>query len=905
VALLLVLAALALRLYHIDAHGLWNDEGLTARYASLPVGHLVATIAADDPHPPLYYLVIHVWGLVAGPTDFAIRLPSALFGALTVAALYALGRRIGGRATATLAALFAAASPLLVWYDQEARMYALLVLGATVSTLLLHRARQRGAWSAWVLHAAVLATTLHVHYFAAFLAAWHGLLVERATRWRPDRWRALLALALAAGAFVPWLLSTQTLGYQGWMEPVDFENALRRAAWAFAVGTSIYPEWGWLLSAPMLAAAALGTLALALRRPRADLWLIAGWAVVPVLASYTFGALTGRPSFHERYVIAGTPAVLLLAALGITALAGLTRGAWGGAPKGARGALAKEPGERVQRDAHGAVWPTARALASGATAITLTAGILLADTRSLLWHFTDPHFAKEDVRAAARFIDARADPTDGLLAAPGRADLYNRYKTTSLDLEVTDVAPHELEPLLESFVRDKPRLWYLPHDADIDRQAELWLDARAYRLDDRWFGLAPLKSWLFATDPPGAGATATLTRRDTAALRVTSLRHAVEPTRDGHVARIVADWTRLTDLPSNPKASLRLLDSRERTVVQRDFPIGGELSPIDARPADQPRTLRFALRVPPDVPGGTYSLRLVVYADEPLLANGEPVWRLGDVPLTARPGTPAQIEPNTHADGELGPLRLIGHDLPTAEVAGGGKATAVLHWHALEAAAWPALAESRIFVGGFEASAGADPETIAGAAAGPGAVLREARDLRLPRELSTGTYALTVRLGSRELAIGRIAVAEPVGRPMGGPTFPAEATFGPADLVGFDAKGEVRPAGRVAIGLHFAPRQPFQRDLKVFVHLLDEAGKIVAQHDGQPCGGGCPTSAWRGGERIVSEHPLELPSSLPPGQYAVVVGLYDGRTGDRIPRAGPTPPGQSDRAILGNLTVAA
>ena len=67
------------------------------------------------------------------------------------------------------------------------------------------------------------------------------------------------------------------LGYSGWMEPVDLETAIRRAARAFAVGTSVYPEHAWAMAAPTLLAAAAGALVLACRRPRTDLLLVGGW----------------------------------------------------------------------------------------------------------------------------------------------------------------------------------------------------------------------------------------------------------------------------------------------------------------------------------------------------------------------------------------------------------------------------------------------------------------------------------------------------------------------------------------------------------------------------------------------------------------------------------------------------
>jgi hypothetical protein len=894
VAVVLVLAALAVRLYRIDAQGLWADEGGTAGYASLPLGELVATIAAHDPHPPLYYALLALWLPLAGPSDFAIRLPSALFVTLAVAALYRLGRRIGGPAAATAAALFAAFNPLLVWHGQEARMYALLVLGATVSALLFHRARQRGSWRAWLALAGALAATLYVHYFAAFLAGLHAVLAERAVRWRPDRWRALAAFALAAAAFVPWLRATDTLGYQGWMEPVDLATAARRAAWGLAVGTSIYPERGWLLAAPTLAAGALGALRLLWRRPRADFLLVLGWVVAPVAAAYGFGAATGRPSFHERYVIASAPGLMLLAGLGVAAAATPLGRLW----RDLRLARAGGPSVRPGVAAAGA----GGLLLAGA----LTVGVLGADARSLAWHFADPHFAKEDVRGAAAFVEARASVADGLVASPARAFLYDRYGHVPLGRLVSDVAPHEIEATLARFVAGRPRLWYLPADAEVDRVAEAWLDARAYRLDSRWFGLAPLKVWVFAPDPPGGGVSAELSRGGAPALRVEGVRFAAEGAPDGHVVRVVGLWTRLADVPAL-KASLRLVDARERVVAQRDFRLGGELTPPSSWPAGEPRAQRFALGVPPDVPGGRYGLRLVVYDGEALSVSGQPEWRLGEIDLAAvANGRAEQVEPAA-ADGRpVGRhLRLLGYDLPDTAVPAGGSARVVLHWQAVGPEAWRELPSTRLWADGAELDSGPEAATLEGAAPAPGGLLRDVREVRLRRGFAVGTHVVSLRDASGQgISLGRVRVDPAAGRAEGAPSFAADASFGAAKLVGFDARGDARPSGRLEIGLHFAPDRAFAADLKVFVHLVDAAGKIVAQHDGPPCGGSCPTSAWSGGERIVDQHPIELPATLPSGRYAVVVGLYDGRTGQRVARSDGAAD-QPDLAVLGDVTIAA
>lgn len=61
-------------------------------------------------------------------------------------------------------------------------------------------------------------------------------------------------------------------------------------------------------------------------------------------------------------------------------------------------------------------------------------------------------------------------------------------------------------------------------------------------------------------------------------------------------------------------------------------------------------------------------------------------------------------------------------------------------------------------------------------------------------------------------------------------------------------------------------------DYTAFVHLLDDAGRIVAQTDRQPAG--FPTSDWRPGEIVVDSFQVELPEALPPGDYRLRTGFY-------------------------------
>ncbi|MCS6803044.1 MAG: glycosyltransferase family 39 protein [Chloroflexota bacterium] len=92
---------------------------------------------------------------------------------------------------------------------------------------------------------------------------------------------------------------------------------------------------------------------------------------------------------------------------------------------------------------------------------------------------------------------------------------------------------------------------------------------------------------------------------------------------------------------------------------------------------------------------------------------------------------------------------------------------------------------------------------------------------------------------------------------------------------------------------------PTTRPLTVFVQLLDEGTRLVAQHDSQPLAASFPTTRWKKGEIIVERRRLRLPADLPRGQYRLIAGLYDLATGERVPVSGSDSLG--DAALLGLL----
>jgi hypothetical protein len=90
----------------------------------------------------------------------------------------------------------------------------------------------------------------------------------------------------------------------------------------------------------------------------------------------------------------------------------------------------------------------------------------------------------------------------------------------------------------------------------------------------------------------------------------------------------------------------------------------------------------------------------------------------------------------------------------------------------------------------------------------------------------------------------------------------------------------------LTLRLYWESVAPVDADYVVFVHIQDQNGQTVAQMDRPPADYAYPTSLWAPGEIIPDEVVVPWPENLPPGEYTVVLGLYDLNTGLRLPVAG-------------------
>ncbi|RLC89424.1 MAG: hypothetical protein DRI79_06965 [Chloroflexi bacterium] len=106
-------------------------------------------------------------------------------------------------------------------------------------------------------------------------------------------------------------------------------------------------------------------------------------------------------------------------------------------------------------------------------------------------------------------------------------------------------------------------------------------------------------------------------------------------------------------------------------------------------------------------------------------------------------------------------------------------------------------------------------------------------------------------------------------------------------FLGYDLRTtQAAPGDCIPLVLYWQATKPVIDDLSVFVHLLDSSGGLVWQDDGAAAHGTRPTWSWAPGEVVADPHTVVLPENLPEGDYLLTAGLYDWRTGERLPAIG-------------------
>jgi len=664
VLVFVLLLAAWLRFYRIEYQSYWNDEGNSRVLAGRSVAVIVRSAAADI-HPPGYYLALKVWRGLAGESEFGLRSFSALTGLVLVALLYRLGREYFDAPAAAAAALLGAVNPFLIYYAQEARMYALLATLSAASFLLFslwlkssrphppapfakhpfgapdgdpstalrsaqdERRQERegypfGNWKLGVGYCLTSALGLYTHYAFPFvilaqnLAALGGLLAHRRGDWRKRfaAWMGLQAITLAL--FLPWLSIAfrQVTTWPAAREAHPFFSALADVTRFLAFGRTIKTE-EVLVGAVFVGALLL----LGLRRGgplRAITPLL--WLVVPAGLTVGFGLLSEA---FSKFLLVAVPPLCLLLGNGLVA--------WHTAQ-----------GARLQTQT---TWRKIAVWVLNFGIWVLGFGIFYPAYLSLNNLYFNPAYFRDDYRGIARYVESIARPGDAIITiAPNQIEAFGYYHRSGAEVfplpHTRPLDQAETAAALADVTVTHDRLFVLywgDEQADPDHFVEDWLNTNTFKARDVWYGQVRLATYAVAepatkiATPSGArfttpsGATITLNG-------YTLQSHLLAPgdtMSPGDIVQITLFWQTDTALEERYKVFVHVYAAPDQPppAQQDGEPVGGR-APTDSWEPGREYADNHGVLIPSDLPAGSYTLVTGLYnlfdgARLPVTLNGE------------------------------------------------------------------------------------------------------------------------------------------------------------------------------------------------------------------------------------------------------------------------------------------
>jgi 4-amino-4-deoxy-L-arabinose transferase-like glycosyltransferase len=321
----LIAAFVAIIMPLLGLNSLDFDEGFSAylaRFDPLAIAHYTAL----DVHPPLYYVILHYWGVVFGTSVPVLRLLSVMWSAIAILFGFLFVRRAFGRVSAWIAPLLLAVSPLFFHYTQIMRMYTMalaICMAATYVLLIISRTKAaQKRKTLWLVYALLVAAGMWTNYFTALVWATHLLWLLYEWRLRGIKTNRLLqttvrsgwfkAVALAIVLYIPWLpaLIYRYLQVQGsgfWIKPLSMDTLASTVTMA-TVYKSAANTTAWFVVAIVLiiVGAIIGSRRLLRSLPAAQrpaFRLLAACASLPIVLLCIMSLPPLQSSYVYRYVL--------------------------------------------------------------------------------------------------------------------------------------------------------------------------------------------------------------------------------------------------------------------------------------------------------------------------------------------------------------------------------------------------------------------------------------------------------------------------------------------------------------------------------------------------------------------------------------------------------------------------
>ena len=318
-------ASLVLAFFDLTKRSLWLDEGYTWLTARQSLHGVVSIARTQGYHLLPYYLLIHYLTGWFGDSSFVLRAPSVVAGALAVPLLYLLVARLGGRLAGVYACVVFVASEPLVFWQQNARDYSLVVLFAVASMLAGVVAVQEERIWIFLVWGVVTALGCFTHTEMLLLLPPELLVMILWSRSLRARLSLLAMTALGAVVSLPVLGQAAHSSVYSItpLSPPNHDSATEIASFLASAAGNSAPQTpvdhallGLTFALAVIGVALLGADIVdeGCTLSNMGLGVSLAWLAIPPVLSWIVSE-TGHPDFLDRYVILSLPAAAAMVAL--------------------------------------------------------------------------------------------------------------------------------------------------------------------------------------------------------------------------------------------------------------------------------------------------------------------------------------------------------------------------------------------------------------------------------------------------------------------------------------------------------------------------------------------------------------------------------------------------------------
>lgn len=166
ILLLIIFAGAALRLFNLTYKSLWYDEALSLSFTEYDWKDIFSHRYIAR---PVYFLILKLWVSLFGYSELSARLPSVIFGVLSIILIYKLAKELFGEGSGLISAVILSLSSYHIYYSQEARNYSLFLFLGLSSMLIFVKILNKEDAKLLLLLVLINILLLYTHLFGIFI----------------------------------------------------------------------------------------------------------------------------------------------------------------------------------------------------------------------------------------------------------------------------------------------------------------------------------------------------------------------------------------------------------------------------------------------------------------------------------------------------------------------------------------------------------------------------------------------------------------------------------------------------------------------------------------------------------------------------------------------------------------